>query len=84
VAGSSGSSAAVARKELDDLLTNPTDVPLAKALEKLLGGDYDPCLVSELDDPADRAVVATVLHYIDRWFEDEEAEPRRIPVEVDE
>jgi tetratricopeptide (TPR) repeat protein len=67
VAGSSGASAATAREKLDDLLTNPGDAPLARALEQILGGDRDPGLASKLDDPADRAIVATVLHYIDRW-----------------
>jgi hypothetical protein len=46
-------SATTARQELDEMLTNPDDVPLAGALERILGGDRDPRLANTLDDPTD-------------------------------
>jgi hypothetical protein len=67
VASPSARSAATARQEIDQLLTRPTDVPLAAALEQILGGHLDPRVADQLDDPADRAIVVTVLHYIDHW-----------------
>jgi tetratricopeptide (TPR) repeat protein len=53
-----------ARKELDDLVASPENVPLAQVLERILGGDHSPDLPSGLDDPTDRAIVTTVLHHI--------------------
>ena len=56
--------ATLARRELDVLAAKPDDAPVALALERILGGDHSPDLATGLDDPADRAIVANVLHHI--------------------
>jgi tetratricopeptide (TPR) repeat protein len=56
--------APTARQRLDSLAADPQRTALARALRRILHGDRDPSLASELDDPTDRAVVATALHHI--------------------
>lgn len=60
----SGRSAATARELIAEHLTEPTDAALATTLDEILGGNLDPSLAG-LDDPTDRAIVATILRYID-------------------
>ena len=43
---------------------------LAIALRRILGGERDPALGANLDDPTDRAIVDTVLHHITKQAED--------------
>ncbi len=57
--------APAARQLLDALAADPQRTALARALSRILHGDRNPSLAtSELNDPTERAIVATVLYHI--------------------
>jgi tetratricopeptide (TPR) repeat protein len=66
VAGAHGDAGAAqgARQVLGAFARDPDQIMLAHALTRILDGNNDPGLIGALEDQLDRAVVATVLHYI--------------------
>ncbi|WP_405820152.1 CHAT domain-containing protein [Streptomyces sp. NBC_01390] len=52
------------RENLDGFASDPLLAPMASALERILGGERDPALGTELREPTQRAAVAAVLHYV--------------------
>jgi tetratricopeptide (TPR) repeat protein len=59
-----GDSARSARRMLDALAQDPGREALASRLDLILAGEHDPDVAFELSDPAEQAVVTTVLHHI--------------------
>jgi tetratricopeptide (TPR) repeat protein len=55
-----------ARQALDVLAQDSSYAALASVLGQILAGEQDPGGAAALEDPADRAAVATVLHHIRR------------------
>jgi tetratricopeptide (TPR) repeat protein len=66
VGESSAKAARRARDHLDRMLADPADAPLAGVLERILAGDFEPAAADILTDPADVAIVITVLEYLSR------------------
>jgi CHAT domain len=66
VAGARGDEAAAARARqvIEEAAMNPGLSALADVSGRILDGERDPALGTGLDDPTERAVVATVLHQI--------------------
>ncbi|MBO0882581.1 MAG: hypothetical protein J2P17_20060 [Mycobacterium sp.] len=48
------------------MLADPADAPLAGVLERILAGDFEPAAADILTDPADVAIVITVMEYLSR------------------
>jgi hypothetical protein len=70
VAAAEGDSTAAARARQDLAAANPETDPLAAVLERILGGDHGPALPTELTDPTEKAIVATILHHITTYQPD--------------
>ncbi|MEU6153640.1 CHAT domain-containing protein [Actinosynnema sp. NPDC047251] len=66
VGESNAAAAQRAREDLDRMLADPDDAPLASVLEHVLAGDFVPEAADVLANPADFAVVITVLEYLAR------------------
>jgi CubicO group peptidase (beta-lactamase class C family) len=66
VAGARGDEAAAtrAREVIEEAAEDPGLSALAAAFGRILDGERDPALGAGLDDPTERAVVATVLYHI--------------------
>jgi hypothetical protein len=66
VAGARGDEAAAARarQTIEEAAEDPGLSVVASVFGRILDGERDPALGTGLDDPTDRAVVATVLHHI--------------------
>lgn len=67
VIGAQGDSAKATRsqQQLDELAGVPEYLALASALKRILGGERDPRLASDLESEYDRAIVEMVLYYIE-------------------
>jgi hypothetical protein len=66
VAGTRGDEAAAARtrQTIEQVAKDPDLLALANVFGRILDGERDPALGTGLDDPTERAVVATVLYHI--------------------
>jgi hypothetical protein len=66
VAGALGDEAAAAsaREVIEEAAKDPSLSALADVFGRILDGERDPALGTGLDDPVDRAVIATVLQHL--------------------